>query len=167
MDRYFFITNFLIFVAIITTIYINQINRIVGGQSDCFLCKKISYNGSTSNWTATHFFLFLFLGFMCPKQALALIALGIIWEIVELIFEYSRSVTQTGYLYIFSSRNKKKVNACPSNIFWEHYLGIKNHKLKLFWCSDGFLGSVIDTIANIAGVYTGVFLASRFMKRRK
>ena len=147
---------FLCIVALIVIFYEGPINKLFGGgdvNANCFICTKVNYNGYFTNWTLSHFVVFVIAAYFCPRNIYILIVLGIAWEIVELYLEYTSKFNHGSVLC------KAVINCDTTDIskthFWHHYFGIRNNKLSLFWCSGGFVGSLLDIVANILGVFTG------------
>lgn len=153
---------FLTFVCVILIYFIKPINNFLGGYDDCFICKPIHFNGYLSNWTLTHYILFVIVGYLCPKNIKLIVFLGILWEVIELYMEYI-SKTNPNHVLV-KLLHLQTDTTLPPDQFWDHYFGIrKYHPNKtLFWCSGGFLGSVLDIISDIAGAYTGIFIVKNF-----
>jgi len=150
---------FLSIVTIILISFIDTINNVLGGYDNCTICTPIHFNGYLSNWTLSHYLVFLMVGYLAPKRISLIIIMGIVWEVIELYMEY---ISKTQYDHPLV---KLLHLDCSTNIdehkFWNHYFGFRKYhdKKTLFWCSGGFLGSVLDIIADIAGAYTGIYLA--------
>ena len=150
--------------AIIIFIYIKELDDILGGENDEF-GRKIRYiyfkGGQFSYWTITHFLFFMLLGFICPNSLLLIILLGIIWELIELYFEYDRQTIQTPFLCKYI--NNCKVNDTISKSeFWKIYIGESSNKNRLFYCSAGYVGQLLDIIFNITGYLFGASIHKIF-----
>jgi len=162
MNKTLKVISFLGLVAIILIMFIKQINDMLGGYENCYICTPLHFNGYLSNWTISHFIVFLIIGYICPTHFYLIIFLGILWEIVELYMEYISKTNHDHPLVKLLNLN------CESKIttkqFWDHYLGIQpyNKNKTLFWCSGGLLGSILDIITDIAGVYTGIYISKYF-----
>lgn len=148
---------YFITLSIVVIIFLNEIDMYIGGFDDCLICTKLHFNGYITNWSITHFLAFLVAGFISPKNLYFIIFAGVSWEIVELYLEYTSKLNHDN---ILCKRNiikcKEKMD---SDEFWNHYLGIKEHKnTRYIWCSGGFIGSIMDIIVNTVGIYTGVYL---------
>jgi hypothetical protein len=145
-------------VGVSIMLFAKNIDLLFGGHNNCFICTKINFNGYLTNWTTSHFIVFAISGYLCPKNIYMLIAIGILWEIVELFFEYTSKINNQGFLcnHIMPNCDKKTIS---KKEFWDHYLGVNNHDLTLFWCSGGMVGSILDIIADTLGVYVGRYLA--------
>ncbi len=150
-------------VSIILVIFIKPINYLFGGYDDCFICRPLHFNGYLSNWTLSHFMVFVIVGFLVPKQIKLIILLGILWEIIELYMEYI-SKTNHQHPIVKLLRLNCDTKLTPDQ-FWNHYFGVREYhpKKTLFWCSGGFLGSILDIIADIAGAYTGIYLYKKII----
>ena len=153
---------FLTLVTIILVSYIKQLNQLFGGYDDCTICTPLHFNGYLSNWTLSHYFVFVIIGYLCPKSVWIIIFMGILWEVIELYLEYI-SKTNVNHPLVKLLHLDCKTQITP-NEFWNHYLGIRKfHSTKtLFWCSGGLIGSVLDILADIAGLYTGIYIARKF-----
>jgi hypothetical protein len=153
---------FLTLISTVLVIFIKPINHILGGYDNCAICTPIHFNGYLSNWTLSHFVVFAFIGYLAPKRIKLIVCMGIIWELMELYMEY---ISKTNHNHVLV---KLLHLQCDTKLredqFWNHYFGVrKYHPTKtLFWCSGGFIGSVLDIIVDIAGVYTGIFLNYNF-----
>ena len=151
---------FLSLVSTILLIFIEPINKWLGGYEDCFICKPIHFNGYLSNWTLSHYLVFLIVGYLAPKRIVLIVFMGILWEVMELYMEYISKTQHNHPLVKLLHLN------CDTKLrkdqFWNHYFGFRKYhpKKTLFWCSGGFIGSVLDIIADIAGAYTGIHLAN-------
>lgn len=148
---------YLLSLTIVVIIFLNEIDHYIGGFDNCAICTKIHFNGYITNWSITHFIAFLVAGFISPRNLYFIIFAGVSWEIVELYLEYNSKLNHENILC------KKNIIKCEkemnSHDFWNHYLGIKEHKnTQYIWCSGGLLGSVMDIIVNTIGTYTGVYL---------
>jgi hypothetical protein len=141
--------------------YIDDIFGGGGNSAKCMICTKISYNGHLTNWTISHFFFYMILAMLCPDNLLLIIGIGVMWEFIELYFEYSSKIDHDNFL----CRNKL-LNNCSQKMsstdFWNHYLGFKEHKFSLFWCSSGLVGQLLDIAFDILGAFTGVFLVRNY-----
>jgi hypothetical protein len=150
--------SLLLFSVLLTCMeYIDDLFGGGGSLGKCMVCTKVSYNGHLTNWTISHFVFFMILGMICPDSIGFIIAIGVFWEFVELFFEY---LTKNGSGSILC---KYVVDTCTHTMsnddFWKHYLGFKEHSQSLYWCSSGFVGQILDIIFDVAGVYTGAYLA--------
>jgi len=139
-------------------LFAKDIDVLFGSDNNCLICTKINYNGYLTNWTISHFIVFAISAYLCPKSIYTLIALGVLWEIIELFFEYTSRTNNNGFLC------KNIMPYCDDKIttkkeFWNHYLGYENKNLLLFWCSGGLNGSIMDILADILGIYVGRYLA--------
>ena len=139
-------------------IFINEIDDIFGGENDAN-GRKIRYiyfkGGQFSFWTVSHILFFMFLGYICPKNILLICFIGIIWELLELYFEYDRQTLRTPFLcrYINNCHVGEKI---PKSKFWDLYVGnTKGHTYRLFYCSAGLYGQISDICANIIGALVG------------
>ena len=114
------------------------------------------FNGYLTNWTVSHFIAFLIAGYISPKSVYYIILVGILWEFIELFFEYNSKTNHQHFLC------KKKIIECPKKIskrdFWNHYLGIKDYNFTLMWCSGGLIGALLDIFVDTLGVYTGIYI---------
>ena len=153
---------FLSLVTIILVSFIQQINDLFGGYDDCMICTPLHFNGYLSNWTISHLLVFVIIGYLCPKQIILIIFLGVLWEIIELYMEY---ISKTNHNHpLVKLLNLKCESKITPTQFWDHYFGIRkyHHKKTLFWCSGGFLGSILDIIADTTGAYIGIYLSQKF-----
>lgn len=150
---------FLVMVSIIILFFSENINILFGGDKNCFICRKVNYNGYLTNWTISHIGAFTIAGYICPNNKFILITLGILWEILEVFLEYHSTVKNTT-IKLCKIMPKCKNKKISSKHFWEHYFGINNNKIKLYWCSGGVIGGIMDIIADILGVYLGSYLAT-------
>jgi len=145
------------FCAIIIFIYIKELDDILGGENDEY-GRKIRYiyfkGGQFSYWTITHFLFFMLLGFICPNSLLLIIILGILWELIELFFEYDRQTTQSSFLCKYINNCDKKYLISKST-FWKTYIGELSNKNRLFYCSAGYVGQILDIVFNIVGYLFG------------
>ena len=143
--------------ALIIFIYIKEIDDILGGENDEF-GRKIRYiyfkGGQFSYWTITHFLFFMLLGFICPDSLLLIIFIGILWELIELFFEYDRQTIQSKFLCKFIN-NCDKNSIISKSTFWNMYLGKSSNTNRLFYCSAGYVGQILDIIFNIVGYLFG------------
>jgi hypothetical protein len=142
---------------IIIFIYIKQIDDYLGGKDDEFGRKEryIYFKGGQfSYWTISHFLFFMFLGFICPKNLILVILLGLLWELMELYFEYDRQTKQTPFFckYINNCKISPKIS---KNKFWKLYTGRNSTPNKLFYCSAGYIGQILDVVFNILGYLFG------------
>jgi len=148
---------YFLLLSVIVIIFLNEIDQVIGGFVNCKICIKLHFNGYLTNWTIIHFFIFSIAGFISPENVYFIIIAGICWEITELYFEYT-SRTNNNHILC-----RKEILNCKQNMnktdFWNHYLGIKeHHDTKYIFCSGGLLGSVMDIIVNIIGVYNGIYM---------
>uniref|UniRef100_A0A6C0B7J2 Uncharacterized protein n=1 Tax=viral metagenome TaxID=1070528 RepID=A0A6C0B7J2_9ZZZZ len=149
---------FLGLVSIILVTFIKQINKLFGGYDNCAICTPLHFNGYLSNWTLSHYLVFLIVGYLAPNRFTFIVIMGIAWEVMELYMEYISKTNHTHPLV------KLLRLECDTKLhedqFWKHYFGIRKYhpKKTLFWCSGGFIGSVLDIVADIAGAYTGIYL---------
>jgi hypothetical protein len=136
-----------------------MLDKALGGSSKhakCFVCTQVATNGYLTNWTVSHFAMYLVLAFFMPDYTTLLVALGILWEVVELGVELIAQFHPGNVLCKFYISCVKPNTAFKTQAqFWKQYFGIKNTKNDLFWCSGGFLGSLMDIAANTLGVFTG------------
>jgi hypothetical protein len=151
-----FIFFFTVFIIII--FYMDIINYYLGGVDDCLICRKVHFNGYLTNWTISHFILFLIAGYICPESLYIIILAGISWEFVELYLEYI-SKTNHDHILFNMSIIKKCDTKMPKDKFWGHYWGINQYKnTELVWCSGGAIGSLMDIVVDIIGVFTGIYI---------
>jgi hypothetical protein len=148
---------YFLLLSAIVIIFLNEIDQVIGGFDNCKICIKLHFNGYLTNWSIIHFFVFSIAGFISPENVYFIIIAGTCWEIAELYFEYT---SKTNHNHILC---RKKVLNCKQNMdktdFWNHYLGIKEYpSAKYIFCSGGLLGSVMDIIVNIIGVYSGIYI---------
>ena len=147
---------YLFILGLIVTIFLPEIDNIFGGVDNCLVCTKIHFNGYFTNWGISHFFAFMVAGYISPKNVYYIISTGILWEIIELYYEYTSKLNHEHYLC------KKNILQCTTKIsedeFWQHYLGIKDCNVKLEWPNGGLLGSTSDIIVNTIGVYIGIYI---------
>ena len=143
-------------IAIIVINYMDIIDYYFG-NIDCLICRKVHFTGYLTNWTLSHFILFLIAGFICPESLYITILAGISWEFVELFLEY---ISKTNHDHILCNMNIIKCDTkIPKDEFWLHYLGIEEYSdTKMIWCSGGIIGSIMDIIADIIGVFTGIYI---------
>jgi len=162
MNEFMKLILFLTLVTVILIAYIKQLNQLFGGYDDCAICTPLHFNGYLSNWTLSHYIVFVIVGYLAPTYFKFIVFLGILWEVVELYFEYI-SKTNPTHLVVKLLHLDCKTQLTP-NQFWNHYFGIRkfHHSKTLFWCSGGLVGSILDIMADIAGVYTGIFIARKF-----
>ena len=159
------IVFFEILISLIIIIYHDLIDNIVSGHEISYKQKKqyiYFHGGQVSFWNLLHILFFSFLGYICPNSIRFIIFTGIIWEIVELYFEYDFQTVRSQLMcdYVNNCNNKQKIIS-PKQ-FWNVYIGKKELDNKaLFFCSSGFYGQIIDIISNIIGVYIGSYLATR------
>jgi hypothetical protein len=152
----------IIFLGIVTVIliaFIKPINNLLGGYDNCAICTPLHFNGYLSNWTLSHYLVFLIVGYLAPKRIALIVILGILWEIMELYMEY---ISKTQHDHPLVKLLHLDCNTKLSeDQFWNHYFGVRQYhpKKTLFWCSGGFIGSVLDIVADISGAYTGIYLA--------
>jgi hypothetical protein len=143
--------------AIIIFIYIKELDDILGGENDEY-GRKIRYiyfkGGQFSYWTITHFLFFMLLGFICPNSLLLIIIVGILWELIELYIEYDRQTTQSAFLCKYINNCDKKYLISKSK-FWKTYTGELGNKNRLFYCSAGYVGQILDIVFNIVGYLFG------------
>lgn len=143
--------------ALVIFIYIKEIDDILGGDNDEF-GRKIRYiyfkGGQFSYWTITHFAFFMLLGFICPDSLLFIIFLGILWELIELYFEYDRQTNQNTFLCKYINNCNKK-DLIPKSKFWKIYTGNVVEPNRLFYCSAGYIGQILDIVFNIVGYLFG------------
>lgn len=149
---------FLSMVSLSILLFAKKMDSLFGSHNNCFICTKLNYNGYLTNWSVSHFVVFAICGYLCPNNAYLLIALGILWEIIELILEYNAKLNQHGFLCKHMPNCKESIS---KKEFWDHYLGYHNHELILFWCSGGLLGSLSDIVIDTLGIYVGRYLAIR------
>ena len=142
--------------------FISHIDELFGGggnSAECLVCTKVSYNGHLTNWTVSHFVFFMVLAMICPDNLYLIIGIGVFWEFIELYFEYVSKLRHDSILC-----EQKLIDTCThkmsSEDFWKHYLGFKEHPYSLYWCSSGLVGQLLDITFDIAGAYTGVYLAT-------
>ena len=109
--------------------------------------------GYFSIWTVSHFLFYMLLGKICPNNLLLIIVMGIMWELLELYFEYNKQVIQ-GKLLCRYINNCDNINKISNSEFWNTYFGINNNR-KLYYCSGGYLGGIFDITANIFGYIIG------------
>ena len=125
----------------------------MGGEEDEF-GHKIRYiyfkGGQFSYWTVSHFVFFMFLGIICPNSLLFVVVLGIIWELTELYFEYDRQTIQSKFLCKYIN-NCNMHDIVPKSQFWKSYTGEIVSNNKLFYCSAGYVGQILDIVFNIIG----------------
>jgi len=158
MNDYMKVIVFLGLVCIILITFIKQINQLFGGYDNCSICTPLHFNGYLSNWTLSHYLVFLVVGYLAPKRIALIVFMGIAWEVMELYMEY---ISKTNHNHILV---KLLHLDCDTKLepkqFWNHYFGVRKYhpKKTLFWCSGGFIGSILDIIADIAGAYTGIYL---------
>ena len=150
---------FLCLIGISIILYAKDMDMLFGSHDNCFVCTKINYNGYLTNWTISHFVVFAISGYLCPNNTYLLIAIGVLWEIIELFLEYTSKTNNKGFLC------KNVMPHCDTKItpkkeFWNHYLGYNNKNLILFWCSGGLNGTIMDILFDILGIYLGRYLAS-------
>jgi hypothetical protein len=154
---------FLVIVGIVVFLYESQINKVFGGslgKANCFLCKKINYNGYLTNWTVSHFAVFLIVGFLCPTQIYTFIGIGILWEFIELYLEYTSKFNKQSVLCDnIVECNSAKISKTD---FWHHFLGIRDNKISIYWNSGGLVGSLLDIVADILGLVVGRYLSLYF-----
>jgi len=147
---------YLFILGLIVTIFIAEIDNIFGGIDDCLVCTKYHFNGYFTNWGISHYFAFLIAGYISPKNVYYIIFAGVLWEIIELYYEYISKLNHQHFLC------KKKILDCTIKVsedeFWQHYLGIKDCNITLPWPNGGLLGSVSDITVNILGIYTGIYI---------
>jgi hypothetical protein len=143
--------------AIIIFIYIKELDDILGGENDEY-GRKIRYiyfkGGQFSYWTITHFLFFMLLGFICPNSLLLIIIVGILWELIELYFEYDRQTIQSSFLCKYINNCDKK-DLIYKSTFWKTYIGELSNKNRLFYCSAGYVGQILDIVFNIVGYLFG------------
>ena len=150
--------------VIIIIVYIEKIDNLLGGENDEY-GRKVRYiyfkGGQISYWSFTHFLFFMLLGFICPGYLYLIIVLGVIWELMELFFEYNRQTEQSEILckYVNKCKNIKKISKSK---FWDIYLGRENKPTRLFYCSAGYLGQLLDILFNIVGYIFGAKLHRMF-----
>jgi hypothetical protein len=149
---------YLFFMTIIVIKYIDVIDFYFGGLDDCLICTKVHFNGYLTNWSISHYITFLIAGYISPESVYIIILAGVLWEIVELILEYTSKTNHDSFLC--STRILKYCKIKMTNEeFWHHYFGIKEHKdTKFIWSSGGFLGALLDIIINTLGVYSGIYI---------
>jgi hypothetical protein len=115
-----------------------------------------------SIWTITHFMCWVLVGLACPNVMYLAFIIAIIWEVLELIFEYDKQVTQSELLC-------KYINDCSKQppiskeLFWKQYFGQAKPKYELFYCSGGFYGQLLDMVVNTMGFMTGAYLHTKYM----
>ena len=88
--------------------------------------------------------------------------MSILWELLELIFEYDRQLIQSKSLCKLV--NKCNVPKIDSSTFWNEYFGYTNNKLSIFYCSYGYLGQITDIIFNTLGYIIGNKLSKLLIK---
>jgi hypothetical protein len=153
-----------IIIVIILIFFGTNIDTVIGGstnteynKANCLICNQVGINGQLSNWNVLHMLLFIIFGILCPNNYIYIIFIGIIWEFIELFFEYLNKVNHNSFYC------KYMPNSCAEKIssdeFWNHYFGIKKYKNSLYWCSSGFIGQIIDIIFNTIGIYIGILIA--------
>jgi hypothetical protein len=149
---------FLVLVALSIIFFAKNLDSLFGGHDNCFVCTKLNYNGYLTNWSISHFVVFAISGYLCPNNIYALMIIGIIWEILELILEYNSKINNQGFLCknIMPHCDTKNIS---KKEFWDHYLGYNNNKLVLFWCSGGLNGTLSDIVFDVLGIYLGRYLA--------
>jgi hypothetical protein len=153
----------LLFVVVVVILYPRSnkyVNDMLGGAGaagKCLICKKVTYNGYITNWWLTHILLFAVLGFLIPKYSTILIVLGIVWEVIEFALDMDEHVVCLMTCHETPFRNVKE--------FWHHYTGTQETKKELYWSSGGLVGSMLDILADMFGVYVGVWLAHRMGSR--
>jgi hypothetical protein len=128
-----------------------------GQHAKCTVCTKVAFNGYLTNWTVSHFVMYLILSYLRPQYAVFFIVMGILWEIIELILEYISQFDHKNALCRLITCKKTFRNKTQ---FWQHYFGIRDSGLDVYWSSGGLVGSVMDILANILGVYVGYTLAT-------
>lgn len=149
---------FLTLVAFSIAIFPKELDSLFGGHTKCFVCTKVGYNGYFTNWSISHFVVFAISGYLCPNNKFFLILIGTLWELFEIFLQYTSKTNNQGFLCKHLMPFCDKQQATPHE-FWDHYIGIEDRKIKLFWCSGGMLGSIVDIIMDALGVYVGSYLA--------
>lgn len=153
---------YLFIMTVVVIIFLYDINHLLGGF-DCKICTKVHFNGYITNWSISHFITFLVAGFISPRNFYLIVIAGVVWEFLELFFEYTSRRNHDSILC------KIKILRCEEELnsqdFWNHYFGIKEHKHTQYtWSSGGMLGSIMDIIVNTLGVYTGIYLRKLLYK---
>jgi len=164
--RLYLMLVFLFIVGYVTLNYTSTVNNIFGGgdkNSDCFFCKKITYNGYFTNWTISHFIAFLIAGIICPDYPILIISLGVLWELIELYLEYINK-TDPNHFLCKMLNNMRCDTKIERSDFWDHYLGLNEQNYSFFWCSGGLIGGILDITADILGVYTGIYIAKKLIR---
>ena len=156
INRVFILFLYFFIIALFVILYIDVIDNIFGGFDNCFICTKVHFNGYLTNWSISHFIVFLIAGYICPESVYYIILFGISWEVIELFFEY---ISKTNHQHFLC---KKKIIECTKQLstreFWNHYLGIKESNSILMWSSGGLLGALLDIFVDTLGVYTGIYI---------
>ena len=127
--------------------------------AECMLCTKVTFNGFFTNWTISHLLFFFIAALVAPSYPYVLIALGVFWEAVELFLEYNCQTNAATPLRHIVSKCHKQMN--PTE-FWRHYFGKKDSKKSIYWCSGGFVGSLMDILADTLGVVLGMWFTHRY-----
>jgi len=150
---------FLSIVGVIILFFEPTINLWFGGsleKAKCFVCKKVNYNGYLTNWTISHFVVFLIVGYLCPSHIYFFIGIGILWELIEFYLEYTSKFNKHSFLCNGVVQcSEKKISKTQ---FWHHFLGIKNNNINIYWNSGGLVGSLLDIVADVLGLLTGSYL---------
>ena len=128
-------------------------------NAQCMLCTKVTFNGFFTNWTISHFLYFFIAAMIAPSYPYVLIALGVFWELVELFMEYNCQTNATTPLRHIVSKCHKQMHPAE---FWRHYFGKKDSKKSIYWCSGGFIGSLMDIMADTLGVVLGMWFMRRY-----
>jgi hypothetical protein len=129
-----------------------------GQHAKCTVCTKVAFNGYLTNWTVSHFVLYLILSYLRPQYSTFFILLGILWEIIELLLEYMSQFDHKNVMCKLLTKCKKTFR--NKTQFWQHYFGIRDSGLDVYWCSGGLVGSMMDIVANTLGVIAGSTLAT-------
>ena len=160
--------NFVLFICLFSSlvlfIFVNDFDKLFGGEYDKYGRSKRSIyfkGGQLSFWNLSHFLFFMFIGLNCPNSLLLIILLGVIWEGVELYLEYDRQTNQNAFLckFINDCKNKKIVSRSK---FWKMYTGNLDEFEKLFYCSSGYIGQLLDIFFNISGYLVGAYIHNNF-----
>lgn len=159
------IVFFDILISLIIIIYRDLIENIVSGHEIPNKQKNqyiYFHGGQVSFWNFLHILFFIFLGYICPNSRGFIIFTGIIWEIVELYFEYDYQTLRSQLICNYVNDCTTKQKRINSKEFWNVYIGNNGLDSKsLIYCSSGFYGQFIDIVCNIIGVYIGSYLATR------